>query len=1091
MIHDNNGDEESDMVDMLNCDVNELCVELKRKIEKYENIIIKTHISANNYRFRKILSLSEYNLCIHELDNLLKDIQLTRVYLNTDMTNDEIYEIMNDIQTYNNRLSCIIKTYGTNELEDLIYICYGSTYLEELFMNKDQFIIDLFKYINPIKYKLVTVKEVNKPLKKSKNSILNDINICIESENVSFHEIEKTNDENDRVIYLTGLKVLFKNNNNSILVTAIVDNISIEFLKKNIFILEKMNNLYNYVNIDEDSNFFTYIKTLTLKDYLLHSFDSLIDRYNGFITNVNTIKSKHLPRVVTEFINSDFYTKRIILIQLLITDDIDNYYLAYLLFDTISSDDKNNIDTILQSELYESLPLIIKNKFKLAMKQTMEYTEKLSNYDVNNKLPLEQRICLMNTNDKIKEKAMIKLKEVQAKSDDNGTKARQYLDGILKIPFGVYKQEPIFNNMKDNKNIYNELVKKNNIIDKYNIEHNDNISNHSIIQNCNKIINIECMDSNTQIIQSILIKLEKLRKNDIHEILVVIQNIYHKNNIFSEDLSIEYLLTSYSLVKSEIITEIKKILEVTNINNAVILEILLHLNQISKEDYNIRNQIFKIKNNTNNVNKYIKNVRNILDKSVYGHDKAKKQMERIIGQWMHGNDSGYCLGFEGPPGVGKTSLAKKGLVNCLIDDNGVSRPFAFIAIGGSSNGSTLEGHNYTYVGSTWGRIVDILMENKCMNPIIFIDEIDKVSRTESGKEIISILTHLIDPTQNDTFQDKYFSGIDFDLSKVLFIFSYNDVELLDRILLDRIHRIKFDHLTLDEKKIIYNKHLLPEIYEKMGQSDIVYISDDIVEFIIESYTCESGVRKFKELLYEIIGEVNLELIRGIHDTKSLPIEITEHDIKTKYLKERHVMIPKIIHKNDMIGIINGLWANSLGHGGVIPIESSWIPSSNLIELKLTGQQGDVMKESMSVAKTLAWSLLTYEEKNELTKESEKNKSKGIHIHCPEGATPKDGPSAGTAITTALYSLMSGRKIRYDLAITGEISLQGFVTAIGGLELKILGGIKAGVKIFLFPEQNKRDFEKFMEKYENNDIIKGIEFHTIETIQEALMYSIVD
>ena len=139
--------------------------------------------------------------------------------------------------------------------------------------------------------------------------------------------------------------------------------------------------------------------------------------------------------------------------------------------------------------------------------------------------------------------------------------------------------------------------------------------------------------------------------------------------------------------------------------------------------------------------------------------------------WINGKESGYCLGFEGPPGVGKTSLAKKGLANCLKDENNESRPFAFIAIGGSSNGSTLEGHNYTYVGSQWGKIVDILVQSKCMNPVIYFDELDKVSDTPKGEEIIGILTHLTDTSQNDKFHDKYFSEIEFDLSKVLFIFS--------------------------------------------------------------------------------------------------------------------------------------------------------------------------------------------------------------------------------------------------------------------------------------------------------------------------------
>ena len=175
-----------------------------------------------------------------------------------------------------------------------------------------------------------------------------------------------------------------------------------------------------------------------------------------------------------------------------------------------------------------------------------------------------------------------------------------------------------------------------------------------------------------------------------------------------------------------------------------------------------------------NINNNMTRINTTLNNAIHGHTTAKRQLKRIIGQWINGKQTGYCFGFEGPPGVGKTSLAKNGLSQCLLNEtDNTHRPFAFIPVGGSCNGSTLSGHNYTYVGSTWGRIVDILIDKKCLNPIIFIDELDKVSKSEHGKEIIGILTHLVDSTQNESFQDKYFNGIDLDLSKALFIFSNN------------------------------------------------------------------------------------------------------------------------------------------------------------------------------------------------------------------------------------------------------------------------------------------------------------------------------
>jgi ATP-dependent Lon protease len=363
--------------------------------------------------------------------------------------------------------------------------------------------------------------------------------------------------------------------------------------------------------------------------------------------------------------------------------------------------------------------------------------------------------------------------------------------------------------------------------------------------------------------------------------------------------------------------------------------------------------------------------------------------------------------------------------------------------------------------------------------------LDKVSKTEHGKEIIGILTHLIDTTQNDVFQDKYFSGINIDLSKALFIFSYNDPEQIDKVLLDRIHRIKFDNLSLDEKIVIVEKYILPEINKKMGFSDIVSISKEIIEFIIESYTLEPGVRKLKEVLFDLFGEINIHILKNSDTSMVLPIMITKEELEQKYLTKYQKIEDKKINKENKVGIVNGLWANSLGKGGIIQIEAVFFPSSTFLELRLTGLQGDVMKESMNVAKTLAWSLTDVNRKKELIQMFETTKCQGIHIHCPEGAISKDGPSAGTAITIAIYSLLNTKKIKKDVAMTGEINLQGGVTAIGGLETKIIGGIKSGIKTFLYPESNSQDFNKFKEKPIFNDVCKDVNFIEITHINDVL------
>ena len=455
--------------------------------------------------------------------------------------------------------------------------------------------------------------------------------------------------------------------------------------------------------------------------------------------------------------------------------------------------------------------------------------------------------------------------------------------------------------------------------------------------------------------------------------------------------------------------------------------------------------------------KYLGQVRTILDSAVYGHKEAKLQLERIFAQWINGEAKGAVLGLQGPPGTGKTSLAKNGLSKCLTDKAGNPRPFVFLPIGGSVNGSTLVGHNFTYVGSTWGRIADILMVSGCMNPIIFIDEVDKVSHTEHGKEIISILTHMTDATQNDEFEDKFFAGVKIDLSKALIVFSFNDPDLIDPILRDRITIIETHPLSLNEKITIIKDYMLPEICKEVGfNKEEILLDEDMIKFIIETYTNEAGVRKIKEKIVEIVRDINLNRFHS--DDFKIPYKIEIEYVKRLFENKPTVRVKKI-HLEPDVGLVNGLYATASGIGGITIIQAIKFPSTKMLDLELTGKAGDVMKESVQYSLKAAWSLLTEEEQTKIIEDSNNKKTFGIHIHCPDGATPKDGPSAGLAFTLAIYSLLTGKKVNNKVCMTGEIDLLGNAGIIGGLESKLHGGKKAGCTLALVPYDNMEDVER--------------------------------
>jgi ATP-dependent Lon protease len=461
----------------------------------------------------------------------------------------------------------------------------------------------------------------------------------------------------------------------------------------------------------------------------------------------------------------------------------------------------------------------------------------------------------------------------------------------------------------------------------------------------------------------------------------------------------------------------------------------------------------------------LKRAQKVLDKDHFGLDKVKQRIiEYLAVLKLKHNMKAPILCLVGPPGVGKTSLGKS-IAKAL------GRKYVRMALGGVRDEAEIRGHRKTYIGAMPGRIIQSVKKAGAANPVFILDEIDKVS-TDFRGDPSSALLEVLDPEQNSTFYDNYVE-MDFDLSNVMFIATANSLSSIQPALLDRMEIIEVNGYTVEEKIEIAKRHLLPKQREAHGLTvkDVV-IKSDVVEKLIEDYTRESGVRALEKR----IGSV----IRGV--AKNIAMEEPYNTLVSKKEVEKILGAPfydkDLYENNDTAGVVTGLAWTSVG-GDILFIEASLSPGNG--KLTLTGSLGDVMKESVTIALAYLRAHATYFNINPKLFEQW-----DIHVHVPAGATPKDGPSAGVTMLTALVSAFTQRKVKPHLAMTGEITLRGRVLPVGGIKEKILAAKRANIKEIILCKSNQKDILEIKEGY-----ITDLKFHYVTDMREVINLALLD
>ena len=429
----------------------------------------------------------------------------------------------------------------------------------------------------------------------------------------------------------------------------------------------------------------------------------------------------------------------------------------------------------------------------------------------------------------------------------------------------------------------------------------------------------------------------------------------------------------------------------------------------------------------------------VLDEQHYGLKKVKERIvEQIAVMALNKKQSGSILLFVGAPGTGKTSI-------CQSIAKALNREYVRISLGGVRDEAEIRGHRRTYIGAMPGRIMEGMKRSGSSNPVMVLDEVDKLSHDYSG-DPASALLEVLDPEQNFSFTDHYMN-VPYDLSNVLFICTANSVDTIPEPLLNRMEVIQFPGYTAVEKFEIAKKYLLPNAMSTMGlKKQNLKVTDDAMREIISEYTMESGVRGLKKKLETLCRQAAVKLVKG--EQKSITVGV-------KRLKEflgRKQLHHDVRMQEAQPGVVTGLAWTSAG-GEILFIETAKIHGDG--KVKVTGQLGDVMKESVQIALTLVKSM--FPEEAEVLKEAD------LHIHVPAGAVPKDGPSAGITIVTALTSMLLNKGISPEFAMTGEVSLRGGVMPIGGLPEKLMAAQRAGIKTVFIPYDNREDLEDVAEE----------------------------